>query len=200
MARRLKPDDADLWRRAMEGVARLPGRPPAPSRSMGEGRGGGGFSAPYAAVATDTSAGSSLPGLGTPAPARGRPGAPPSRPRAFGSDHPADFAGIDRRNAERLRRGRYPVEARLDLHGLTQEEAHRALSEFVASRRAAGKRCVLVITGHGHSSGGILKSAAPRWLAEPSLRRHVLALAPARPQHGGAGALYVLLRRPDRPR
>jgi DNA-nicking Smr family endonuclease len=53
----------------------------------------------------------------------------------------------------------------------------------------------LVITGHGRSSGGILKSAVPRWLHEPDLRRDVLAIAPARPQHGGAGALYLLLRR-----
>jgi DNA-nicking Smr family endonuclease len=54
---------------------------------------------------------------------------------------------------------------------------------------------VLVITGHGRIGGGVLKSAVPRWLHEPELRRHVLAIAPARPQHGGAGALYVLLRR-----
>jgi len=66
----------------------------------------------------------------------------------------------------------------------------------VAELRAAGKRCVLVITGHGRISGGVLKASVPRWLAEPELRRHVLAIAPAQPQHGGAGALYLLLRRP----
>jgi DNA-nicking Smr family endonuclease len=105
------------------------------------------------------------------------------------------FAGVDRATAERLKRGRYPVAARLDLHGMTQEEAHRALARFVAAARNAGHRCVLVITGHGRMTGGILKAAVPRWLDEPALRPHVLAIAPARPPDGGSGALYVLLRK-----
>lgn len=105
------------------------------------------------------------------------------------------FAGVDRSTAEKVKRGRYPVAGRLDLHGMTQAEAHRALAGFVPRARAAGKRCVLVITGHGRISGGVLKAAVPRWLAEPDLRRHVLAVAPAQPQHGGSGALYLLLRK-----
>jgi DNA-nicking Smr family endonuclease len=105
------------------------------------------------------------------------------------------FAGVDRATAEKVRRGRYPVAARLDLHGLTQSEAHRTLGGFIVRSRRAGSRCVLVITGHGRLSGGILKRAVPRWLAEPELREHILAIAPARPQDGGDGALYVLLRR-----
>jgi len=92
-------------------------------------------------------------------------------------------------------RGRYPIEARLDLHGMTQEEAHRALSGFVVRSRAAGRRVVLVITGHGRVSGGILKAAVPRWLNEPELRRHVLAITGAQPRDGGTGALYLLLRK-----
>jgi DNA-nicking Smr family endonuclease len=107
------------------------------------------------------------------------------------------LAGVDRATAERLKRGRRPVEATLDLHGMTQAEAHRALAAFIAGSRAAGRRCVLVITGHGRASGGVLKAAVPRWLDEPDLRRVVLAIAPAQPQHGGHGALYVLLRRPS---
>ena len=105
------------------------------------------------------------------------------------------FAGIDRANAERLKRGRHPVEARLDLHGMTQDEAHRALARFIAAARGSGKRCVLVITGRGAVGGGVLRSAVPRWLAEPALRPHLLAIATAQPQDGGAGALYVMLRR-----
>ena len=81
---------------------------------------------------------------------------------------------------------------------MTQAEAHRALAGFVAGSRAAGRRCLLVITGHGRMSGGVLKAAVPRWLDEPELRPHVLALAPAQPQAGGSGALYVLLRRKAR--
>jgi DNA-nicking Smr family endonuclease len=107
------------------------------------------------------------------------------------------FAGIDRANAERLKRGLHRIEARLDLHGMTQTEAHRELAAFVAVSRDAGRRCVLVITGRGlgPSGPGILKNALPRWLEEPGLRHQILAIAPAQPRHGGAGATYLLLRR-----
>ncbi|HEX7970035.1 MAG TPA: Smr/MutS family protein, partial [Stellaceae bacterium] len=100
------------------------------------------------------------------------------------------------RNAERLRRGELGIEARLDLHGMTQEEAHRALDDFLACAQHAGRRCVLVITGKGGAGrGGILRSAVPRWLNEAPNRARLLAFAAAQPKHGGAGALYLLLRR-----
>ncbi len=105
------------------------------------------------------------------------------------------FAGIDRANAERLKRGRHEIEARLDLHGMTQAEAHRALAVFIRASRADGKRCVLIITGRGSAGGGVLKSAVPRWLDEPEFRPHLLAIATAQPRDGGSGALYVMLRR-----
>jgi len=108
---------------------------------------------------------------------------------------PGHFAGIDRANAERLKRGKHPVEARLDLHGMTQDEAHRALASFIRGARASGKRCVLVITGRGSAGGGVLRAAVPRWLDEPEFRPHLLAIATAQPRDGGAGALYVMLRR-----
>jgi DNA-nicking Smr family endonuclease len=123
----------------------------------------------------------------------------PPAPGASSADRPKppldSLAGIDRANAERLKRGRHDIEARLDLHGLTQSEAHRALARFVASSQAAGRRCVLVITGRGRLGSGVLRSEVPRWLDEPGLRGHLLGIAPAQPQHGGAGALYLLLRR-----
>jgi DNA-nicking Smr family endonuclease len=105
------------------------------------------------------------------------------------------FAGLDRSSAERLKRGRYPVEARLDLHGHTQDEAHAALGRFIRVSRAQGRRCILVITGHGRLSGGILKSAVPRWLNEQGFRHDLLAVTPAQPRDGGSAALYLLLRR-----
>ena len=107
------------------------------------------------------------------------------------------FSGIDRASAERLKRGVHPIEGRLDLHGMTQAEAHRALAGFVHKSRDAGRRCVLVITGRGFgpTGPGILKLAVPRWLEEAGLRRHILAVATAQPRDGGAGALYLLLRR-----
>ena len=91
-----------------------------------------------------------------------------------------------------------PIEGRIDLHGLTQAEAYRALAAFFAGCREAGRRCVLVITGKGlgaDGSVGVLRSAVPRWLNEAANRVHVLAYAYATPRDGGEGALYVLLRR-----
>lgn len=107
------------------------------------------------------------------------------------------LAGIDRRTAERLRRGKLPIEARLDLHGRFQDEAHHALNAFITGSAAAGRRVVLVITGKGRVSegGGVLRRSVPQWLRLPPCAVHVLAVMPAQPQHGGAGALYVMLRR-----
>lgn len=104
-------------------------------------------------------------------------------------------SGIDRRSAERLSRGRLPIEGRLDLHGMTQAAAVERLAEFIARAEAAGKRCVLVITGKGLASGGVLRDQVPRWLNLPPNRARVLAFDYAQPQHGGSGALYVLLKR-----
>jgi DNA-nicking Smr family endonuclease len=105
--------------------------------------------------------------------------------------------GLDRRKAERLSRGKLPIEASLDLHGLRQVEAHRRLEVFLAESQAAGKRCVLVVTGKGlhKEEAGVLRSAVPRWLNEAPNRARVLSFDYAQPKHGGSGALYVLLRR-----
>jgi DNA-nicking Smr family endonuclease len=80
---------------------------------------------------------------------------------------------------------------------MTQEEARRALDAFLARAAQAGKRSVLVITGKGGrgSSDGVLRAAVPRWLNEAPNRARLLAFAPAQPPHGGAGALYLLLKR-----
>jgi DNA-nicking Smr family endonuclease len=181
--RRPSLDDTDLWRRAVYGVMPLRNalrerdpvaKPPLPAREGSE---------------SSERLGAHVKRKTAVHPSPIRPSPPVSA---------EVFAEVDRRTRMRLHRGHYPVQARLDLHGMTQDEAHRALSGFIATARASGKRCVLVITGHGRLSGGVLKRAVPRWLAEPALRPHVLQLAPARPPHGGAGALYVLLRRAER--
>jgi len=114
---------------------------------------------------------------------------------------PGQAIGLDKATAERLRRGELPVEARLDLHGLTQAKAHESLQRFLASCQAQQRRCVLVITGKGFRAEaggprtGILREAVPRWLNEPPNRARLLAFAPAKDRHGGGGALYVLLKR-----
>ncbi len=123
--------------------------------------------------------------------------APVKRSASLPSLAPGDSPGVDRRTAEKFRRGQLAVEARLDLHGLTQEEAHRALGRFIEQAHASGLRTVLVITGKGGfgDARGVLREAVPRWLNEGDLRPRVLSCAWAQPKHGGAGALYVLLRR-----
>lgn len=116
----------------------------------------------------------------------------PPAPLTHGS-----YDGLDRRKAERLRRGQLPIEATLDLHGLRQAEAHRRLERFLADSQAAGKRCVLVVTGKGvhKEQGGVLRANVPRWLNEAPNRARVLTFDYARQKHGGTGALYILLRR-----
>ncbi|ACJ00250.1 Smr/MutS family protein [Rhodospirillum centenum] len=110
--------------------------------------------------------------------------------------------GIDKRTDEKVRRGRLPIDGRIDLHGLTQSEAHDALAGFVRRAHGSGRRLLLVITGKGGPGygedgrdRGVLRSAVPRWLNEASLRPLVLAVHHAQPQHGGQGAFYVYLRR-----
>ena len=105
--------------------------------------------------------------------------------------------GLDKRSARKLKRGLRKIEARLDLHGLRQEEAHRALTSFIAGSYEAGKRCVLVITGKGQVSegGGVLRTNVPRWLNQAPNRMRILSFTHATPADGGTGALYVLLKR-----
>lgn len=122
--------------------------------------------------------------------------APPSRARDELLSH-GSSAGLDRRNAERLRRGKMVIEATLDLHGMNQAQAHGALNRFIQRSEAAGRRCVLVITGKGiaKESGGVLRNQVPNWLNEPGNRERIIAFNYAQQGHGGTGALYVLLKR-----
>ncbi len=104
---------------------------------------------------------------------------------------------MDKRTAARLRRGELPIEGRLDLHGLDRRAAQTAMFAFLETGHAAGRRCVLVITGRGEGreGGGVLAGLFPSWIAEAAQRGWVLAWSPARPEHGGRGACYVLLKR-----
>jgi DNA-nicking Smr family endonuclease len=130
-----------------------------------------------------------------PSPSARGPTAAPPLPHSHKSAPPVVIGrapGVDRRTAERLRRGQLPIEARLDLHGHTRESAHRVLSDFLAAAWDSGRRVVLIVTGKGQ---GILKDAVPRWLNEHPNRGRILIVAQAQPKDGGGGALYVLLRR-----
>ena len=131
----------------------------------------------------------------TPAP---KPGPKPSHvPRA---------APLDRQTSRQLDKGKLEVEARLDLHGLRQRDAHAQLGRFLKTAQARGLRHVLVITGKGadqvasksfyeEDERGVLRNAVPHWLAEPELAALVVSFSPAPRRLGGEGALYVRLRR-----
>lgn len=109
-------------------------------------------------------------------------------------------ADVSRKTARELAAGKFPPLARLDLHRLTLDHARERLAAFVAEARSAGHRSVLIVTGLAERSpvGTRLRDHVPGWLAGP-LGGSVLAFAPAAAEHGGAGAIYVLLRlpRPD---
>jgi DNA-nicking Smr family endonuclease len=109
--------------------------------------------------------------------------------------------GLDPSIVRKLRRGDYSVQGHLDLHGQTRQEAKGDVERFLREARRSGKRCVVVVHGRGlHSRDQlpVLKDALKTWLGQARFARHVLAFATARPTDGGAGALYVLLRRPGR--
>ncbi|MSO84342.1 MAG: hypothetical protein EXR02_05990 [Rhodospirillales bacterium] len=193
------PADAHLWRAVAASarpLKRKRGRSPLPR--------------------ADLSAGTEKEKIAAPATLPPRPPKTAPKPArnlsapSLSTLHPGAAPGVDRHTAASLRRGELPIDATLDLHGYTQAEAHTALIVAIARARAAGHRCMLVVTGKGGREGavppgggrytearttGVLRANAPRWLNELPLRAHVLAFANASPRHGGAGALYVLIRR-----
>lgn len=128
-----------------------------------------------------------------PRPVRKAP--PPAAIVPAGNPVSTEPPGVDRRTDDRLRRGQMQIDARIDLHGMGQAEACAALREFLIGSYQQGRRCVLVITGKGRDGKGVLRDKTPQWLREGDLAGIVLRAYPAKPQHGGQGALYVLLRR-----
>lgn len=119
--------------------------------------------------------------------------APAVRPKA---PKPPRLATLDRRTRSRVARGRIEIDAKLDLHGLTLERARPRLASFLASAQARDAGLVLVITGKGGT--GALRREVPFWLSAADLRPLVIGFEVAAPSHGGAGALYVRIRRPRR--
>ena len=115
---------------------------------------------------------------------------PPQRPPA------QPMVPLGRRMKQRVARGKEAIDARLDLHGFTQHEAHAALLRFLRSANARDARLVLVITGKGRGGEiGVLRRQVPHWLALPEFRDLVIGYEDAAIRHGGEGALYVRVRR-----
>ncbi|MBK4718877.1 Smr/MutS family protein [Azospirillum sp. YIM DDC1] len=180
--RSVSTEERRLWRIAMRDAEPMPGRivedPDPPAAPVAEPE----------PVATTASPPPALPPRGG-VPKGGRPSQPPLKV--------GNLDNIDRRTADRFSRGEMEIDGRIDLHGMSQAQAHGALSGFVHRAWHEGRRCVLVITGKGTYTGGVgvLRQSVPRWLADAALRPMVLAVRPAQPRHGGDGALYVLIKR-----
>jgi DNA-nicking Smr family endonuclease len=170
--RLLSPEERALWASIINKVQPLAGRPPVENHETDE---------PMVPPA---------PPQPQPAIDRAalRPAAPPVKP----------LIPLERRMLLQVKRGKMRLQGTLDLHGLYQDEAHAALIQFLRHAHQARKGWVLIITGKG-SGGfderGVLRRMVPHWLHLPDLRPLVLGFEEAAPHHGGAGALYVRLRR-----
>jgi len=142
--------------------------------------------------------------------AKSPPGPRPTQPAPKPAPKPSHVpraAPLDRQTSRQLDKGKLEVEARLDLHGMRQRDAHAQLRRFLKTAQARGLRHVLVITGKGvdqaasrsfyeEDERGVLRNAVPHWLAEPEFAALVVSFSPAPRRLGGEGALYVRLRRP----
>jgi DNA-nicking Smr family endonuclease len=181
--RSLTADEEDLWSVVARSV-----RPLRP-RALGKTRAGAVEEKNKAVIAE------------TPRPAKTGAAAEPKV--ATSSQRPAGapaLSPIMRREKQKLVRGRAAIDARIDLHGMTQTEAHAALRSLLQRSQASGAKFVLVITGKGMPNAplngrGVLRRQVPQWLALPEFRRYVAGFDVAHAGHGGEGALYVRLRK-----
>ena len=179
-ARHLKPEEIALWLHVLRDVAPMKGRqlPQAPAEPE--------------------------------KPASEKTEPEPKRRAALASLPPdkkpklPPLAPIEKKLRQRVARGQRPVDMAIDLHGMRQAEAHGALSTFIHRAHQAGASIVLVVTGKGgegdagfamEGERGVLRRVVPHWLADPGLRRFVIGFETAPRGHGGAGALYVRIRR-----
>lgn len=169
--RGLKNEDAELWKQVAETVTPLKSRQKPPSDGGGQIE----ISAPSPAFSPQQ-----------------RPTRPAAAPANL-SQGPA--AGLDKRTAQRLKRGKLAIDGRIDLHGHTLDQALEALTDFILRSRGQSKHCLLVITGKGAGGAGVIRASLPGWLGGGALGPAVLAFCRAQPKDGGGGAFYVLLRK-----
>lgn len=176
MKRPLRPEELALWSKVTATIRPAAGRTaPAPP-------------ALPAPVSTAASAGAPLIVAVKPA----QPAAPPKARLAPPASEPQR---IEPGRMRRLSREREALGPKLDLHGLNQDEARARLTAFLRRAHDDGWRAAMVITGKGTRGDGVLRRYAPEWLAAPELREIIAGVAEAHRRHGGAGALYIALKR-----
>jgi DNA-nicking Smr family endonuclease len=186
--RHLSNEELDLWRQVTKTIAPMRAAPvvEAPPEEAGK---------PAEKLVPAPPAPMGRKGK-KPSAAPAEPPKPPVRPPV------PPLTQIEPRLRQRLRRGRSDIDRAVDLHGLRQDEAHRRLHGFLAESQRDGAKLVLVITGKGRGAEdayeepyGVLRRAVPHWLREPAMRSLVIGFEEATATHGGAGALYVRVRR-----
>jgi DNA-nicking Smr family endonuclease len=193
--RRLRPEELELWQQIARSTDPLHKRsrqrvPPAPGKKEPAPKG------PDDPV-------EALKSFAVGEAARAKPSSA-ALPQATADRLRGDPVAMDSKAFGRLKRGKLAPEARIDLHGLTLDEAHPRLVSFILRSQTRGLRLVLVITGKGRGEDpyapmphrrGVLKRQVPLWLKQGPTAQAVLQIAPAHIRHGGEGAYYVYLRR-----
>ncbi|APX22684.1 MAG: DNA mismatch repair protein MutS [Rhodobacteraceae bacterium] len=190
--RRLRPDELELWRQVAQTAERLPGRNAAPPPKDRE-----------APLRKSPPPRDPLPSFDI-----GSAKAPAPEKRDYKGTTAERLSGepvrMDSKNFTRMKRGKLVPEARIDLHGMTLDQAHPTLVRFILTSQMRGLRLVLVITGKGTREDphdpmprrrGILKTQVPQWLRLPGVSQAVLQISEAHQRHGGTGAYYVYLRK-----
>ena len=191
--RHLRPDEEELWRKVVSNAERLhPEKPLNPQDFVTTSTPQPRKKATFEAVPKSLTIQQSTPKTST--------YLSPSITQQLG----AQPVQMDRKAFEQLKRGKLRPEGKLDLHGMTLERAHPALTQFILNAQAQGKRLVLVVTGKGKQRDdggpipvrfGVLRHQVPQWLSMPPLGPAVLQVTQAHLRHGGGGAYYVYLRK-----
>lgn len=191
--RKLRPDEEELWRKVADKTERLhPDKPFHPDDF----------------VTTPSSKPRMKPAFEI-APIAGKPSVSQSSTSINLIPSVVDLVAaqpvqMDRKAFAQMKRGKLKPEGKLDLHGMTLDRAHPALTRFILSSQSKGKRLVLVVTGKGKNRDddgpipvrfGVLRHQVPQWLSMPPLASVVLQITQANVKHGGGGAYYVYLRR-----
>lgn len=180
MARKLTPEDRDIWDRVARTVS--PARPRRPERIA------------VTAASAQSAFKSEVKAPKFVKPPQPVPAPPPSRPGP-GRHAPGAPDALEPRRHRRIARERDPIEAVLDLHGFGRFEAQDQVTAFLTSCQSRGLRAVLLITGQGRRGGGVIRASIHEWLQAPGLRGVVSGFAAAHRRHGGEGAIYVTLKR-----
>jgi DNA-nicking Smr family endonuclease len=191
--RALTAEEAELWAHVMRDAKALKRRQRAAERAVRE-------DVPVPPQAPAAAEGEQPP-------SQPKTPAAPTSPVRPADPSPPPLADFEDRHRRKLARNVEAIDARLDLHGMRQREAHGALRAFLFASAAHGSRNVLIITGKGtraeverirdfmQEERGVLRRLVPQWLAEPEFRAIVLSYTTASIRHGGDGALYVRLRK-----